>query len=77
MKTVAVIGCGRISRSAHVPALSKIENVRIKYVCDILLDKAKKLKEDFPVVENAINDYKIALNDKERASMFCVKSRSL
>ena len=42
MKTVAVIGCGRISDAAHFPTLSKMENVRIKYACDLLIDKAKE-----------------------------------
>ena len=70
MKTVAVIGCGRIARRAHLPALSKIENVRIKYACDNLLEKAEKLKEDFPVIENVIDDYKIALQDKEVDAVF-------
>ena len=33
---VAVVGCGRISEAAHFPALSKMENVRIKYACDLI-----------------------------------------
>ena len=38
MTVVAVIGCGRISDMAHFPALSQMENVRIKYACDLLID---------------------------------------
>ena len=30
-KVLAVIGCGRIANGAHFPALTKMENVRIKY----------------------------------------------
>ena len=70
MKIVAVIGCGRIARGAHLPALSEIENVRVKYACDKLLEKAKKLKEDFPIIENAIDDYKVALADEEVDAVF-------
>ena len=44
MKTIAVIGCGRISDIAHFPTLSEIDNVRIKYACDLLIDKAKEKK---------------------------------
>lgn len=62
---IAVIGCGRIAQGAHFPALSKMENVRIKYACDLLIEKAEKVKADFPTVENAITDYKIALSDPE------------
>ncbi len=62
-KVVAVIGCGRISEAAHFPALSKMEDVRIKYACDLILEKAEdKLKYG---AEQAITDYKIALNDPE------------
>ena len=65
MLNVAVIGCGRIANTAHLPALSKIEGVRIKYACDIIGEKAERAKKDFPAVEQAITDYKIALADKE------------
>ncbi len=70
MKVIAIIGCGRIARSAHVPALASMENVRVKYVCDKILEKAKKLKEDFPIAENAIDDYKVALADAEVDAVF-------
>ena len=64
-KVIAVIGCGRIAKNAHLPNLSKQENVRVKYACDILVDKAKKLQEEFPIIENVIDDYNIAINDNE------------
>ena len=70
MKTVAVIGCGRIARNAHLPALSKMEDVRIKYGCDILLDKAEALKNDFPKIENVVADYKEVLADPEVEAVF-------
>ena len=67
---VAVIGCGRIASSVHFPALTEMGNVRIKYACDILLEKAEKVKEQFPIVENVISDYKVALADKEVEAVF-------
>lgn len=70
MNTVAVIGCGRIANNAHLPALSALENVRIKYACDLLVEKAENLKEKFPKIENVITDYKIALADGEVDSVF-------
>lgn len=70
MNTVAVIGCGRIANNAHLPALSALENVRIKYACDLLIEKAENLKEKFPKIENVITDYKIALADGEVDSVF-------
>ncbi len=63
---VAIIGCGRIANSAHFPALTKIEEVRIKYACDIIEEKAAAMKEKYPEkVENVITDYKVALADPE------------
>lgn len=62
--TIAVIGCGRIAQRAHFPALSNL-GVRIKYACDLILDKAEKVKEQFPVVEQITDDYKTVLADEE------------
>ena len=70
MHIIAVIGCGRISENAHFPALSKMEDVRIKYACDIIPGKAQKKKEMFPKIENTIEDYKIALADPEVDTVF-------
>ena len=70
MSVVAIIGCGRIANYAHFPALSKLENVRIKYACDIIIEKAEKAKKDYPKVENVILDFHDALNDKEVDTVF-------
>ena len=70
MKVIAIVGCGRIARNAHLPALSKLEDVRIKYGCDLIEEKAQKLKEDFPIIENVITDYKVALADPEVEAVF-------
>lgn len=70
MKTIAIIGCGRIANNSHLPALEKLENVRIKYVCDIIEEKANKAKEKYPKIEQAITDYNVAINDKEVDAVF-------
>ncbi len=70
MKVVAVIGCGRIANAAHFPALMKMDNVRIKYACDLIEEKAVDAKEKFPKVENAIVDYHVALQDPEVDAVF-------
>lgn len=70
MKTIAVIGCGRIANIAHLPAIAKMKNVRVKYVCDIIKEKAEAVKEKFPFVENVITDYKTALEDSEVDAVF-------
>ena len=65
MKPIAGIGCGRIARLAHMPAFMKMDNVRVKYACDVLPEKAEALQKDFPKIENVITDYKVALADKD------------
>ncbi len=61
---IAIIGCGRIATSAHLPALSKMEDVRIKYACDLIPEKAQAVVDTFGA-EQAITDYNIALADSE------------
>ena len=70
MRVVAIIGCGRIADMAHLPALSEMENVRIKYACDILIEKARAKQEKFPKIENIVTDYKEVLADEEVDAVF-------
>ncbi|MBE6542288.1 MAG: Gfo/Idh/MocA family oxidoreductase [Ruminococcaceae bacterium] len=63
--TIAIIGCGRIARDAHFPALTKLDNVHIKYACDLIFEKAQDLVEKFGIDAQIITDYNIALNDPE------------
>lgn len=69
-KTIAVIGCGRIARNAHFPAFAQMDEIRVKYACDILPEKAEKMAADFPFIEQVISDYKIALADPEVDAVF-------
>ncbi len=71
MKTtvVAVIGCGRIS-AAHFPGLCEMENVRIKYACDLIIEKAQAAKEKYPKIENVTVDYKEVIADPEIEAVF-------
>ncbi len=66
MRVIAVIGCGRIAKGSHFPALNKIEDLKIKYACDLIIEKAEAMKEKYPdKIEQTITDYNIALNDPE------------
>ncbi len=66
-KTVlAVVGCGRIASQAHFPAFAQMDNIRIKYACDLIEEKAQLMKDTYPeLVEEVITDYKVALADPE------------
>lgn len=64
MKNVAVIGCGTIAHSAHIPAYMANKEVTIKYFCDIVAEKAEKAVEEFKCGK-AVTDYHEILNDPE------------
>jgi len=61
---VAIIGCGTIAKSAHIPAYMNNKECEIKYFCDILEERAKEAVEANGC-GTAITDYNIALNDPE------------
>lgn len=61
---IAVIGCGRIATSCHIPNYMKLEDVEIKYFCDIILEKAQKCVERYGC-GTAVIDYKEVLADPE------------
>ena len=70
LTTLAVIGCGRIANMAHFPAFAKMEGIRVKYACDLIREKAEKIKEEYPFVENVVTDYREVLADKEVDAVF-------
>jgi len=61
---VAIIGCGTIANSAHIPAYMKNPEAEIKYFCDLIPEKAQACVEKYGCGE-AITDYHVALNDPE------------
>ena len=69
-KVIAVVGCGRIAKIAHFPAFSKMDNIRVKYACDLIEEKAQFMKDTYDFVEEVITDYKVALADPEVDAVF-------
>lgn len=61
---IAVIGCGSIANSAHIPSYQNNPDARILYFCDILPERAAAAVEKYGC-GTAITDYRIALNDPE------------
>nr|WP_300878851.1 Gfo/Idh/MocA family oxidoreductase [uncultured Acetatifactor sp.] len=61
---VAVIGCGTIANSAHIPAYMKNEDVEIKYFCDIIPERAEAAVEEYGC-GTAVVDYRDVLADPE------------
>lgn len=61
---VAVIGCGAIANSAHIPSYMQNESVEIKWFCDIIPERANKAVETYGC-GTAVYDYREILNDDE------------
>lgn len=61
---VAVVGCGNIANSAHIPAYMKNPNAEIKYFCDIIPERAQAAVEKYGC-GTAVTDYHDILNDAE------------
>ena len=59
---VAVIGCGTIANSAHIPSYMKNENAEILYFCDILPERAEEAVSKYGCGK-AVTDYKEVLAD--------------
>lgn len=61
---VAVIGCGNIANSSHIPAYIKNEETEIKYFCDLIPERAQACVEKYGCGQ-AVVDYHDFLNDPE------------
>lgn len=67
--TIAVIGCGSIAESYHLPALSRIENARLKTACDLLPERIELAKSKF-AFEEGTTDYRDCLADPDIDAVF-------
>ena len=71
-KKVAVIGCGTIGTTQHIPAYIKNKKAEIKYFCDLIPEKAQAMVEQYRC-GTAVTDYRQILNDPEiEAVSVCV-----
>ena len=61
---VAVIGCGTIANSAHIPSYMNNPEAEIVYFCDIIPERAQAAVEKYGCGQ-AITDYHVALTDPE------------
>lgn len=59
---VAVIGCGNIANTAHIPSYINNEKAEIAYFCDIIPERAKAAVEKYGCGV-AITDYRDILKD--------------
>ena len=64
MLKVAVIGCGNIANSAHIPSYMNNPDAEIKYFCDIIPQRAEAAVEKYGC-GIAVEDYHEVLKDPE------------
>lgn len=56
---IGIIGCGGIANGKHMPALKKLENVKMVAFCDLISDRAEKAKKDFGTEDAGVyTDYR-------------------
>lgn len=73
---VAVIGCGVIARTQHIPAYDKNPGAEIKYLVDIIPERTKELAEKYSIPYTAA-DFREILGDKEiEAVSICTPNNS-
>lgn len=61
---IAVIGCGNIANSAHIPAYKKNSEVNVTYFCDILPERAQQAVKAYGGGK-AVTDYRQLLDSGE------------
>ena len=62
---VGIIGCGGIANNKHLPALTKLKDVKVVAFCDIIEKKALKARDKFGDESCSVyTDYKQLLEDK-------------
>ena len=64
MIKVAIIGCGMIANTEHIPSYLNCPDVKIKYFCDIIPEKAQAAVKKYGC-GIAITDYREILDDPE------------
>jgi predicted dehydrogenase len=68
---VGIVGCGGIANGKHLPALKKLENVKMVAFCDINIAKAEKAAKEFGVKGAKVyTDYKEVLKHKEIEAIY-------
>lgn len=72
---VAVIGCGTIANSAHIPSYVANKDCEIKYFCDIIPERADEAVKKYNCGK-AVYDYQEILKDPEiEAVSVCTPNR--
>ena len=73
---VAVIGCGAIARAQHIPAYARNPLAQIKYLVDIIPERATEMAQKYGAMQTAA-DYRDILADPElQAISICTPNQT-
>ena len=74
---VGIIGCGGIANGKHLPALKKLDNVKITHFCDIILERAEKARDEYGAEGTVVTDnYMDVVNADLDAIHVCTPNKS-
>jgi len=60
-----IIGCGGIANGKHMPSIEQIEEIEMTAFCDIVIERAQKVAEQYGTADaKTYKDYKALLADK-------------
>ena len=69
---IGIIGCGGIANGKHMPALSRIPNVKMVAFCDLIPERAEKARTKYGTPDAKVYvDYKELLKDEEIRLFTC------
>jgi len=54
---VGIIGCGKIAQVRHIPEYAKLKNVEIRAVCDMNINRAREVADQFKIPQ-VYGDYR-------------------
>lgn len=69
---VAVIGCGTIANSAHLPSYSRNPKAELAWVCDIIPERAQKAMDDYSAGKMTLDYHEILADLSVTAISLCV-----
>ena len=69
---VAVIGCGTIANSAHLPSYSRNPNAELAYVCDIIPERAQAAMDAYDAGKAVLDYHEILADSSVDAISICV-----
>jgi len=74
---VGIIGCGGIANGKHLPAISKLDNVKITHFCDIIPERAEAAREKYGTDDAIVTtNYMDVVNAELDAIHVCTPNKS-